>query len=231
MRYMFVFVTFLTVCSSVVYAGKEDESVKDYASRKTTELAKMQQRAEGHFDFTVAPLTLELLIADEYPKWQEKRYSHDKMVEKAKDFKSAYKDKLMAWLVVAFTGDWQSKGETSKKIPDDIAEYIFLENDKGKALPCESAEIPMMGSSVNTFNKLTVVQLKFSTILPDTKKSILEPWSHSNPKGTKKIKFVVGGLGLKNKEFEYEVPFSKWFLDAPPALKKLYYDAGIWKKP
>lgn len=198
------------------------DTIKKYSEKKRNELMLSQLKREGNFAFVVMPYSVEIAIANSYSDWEEKRYSYKKKILKAKEIKNVYKNILHAFLFINFTGEWDSKGKTSLKIPDDIAEYIFLENDKGKFVRCNRASISLMAGTVNMFNESTAIPLEFSLKCPQTNESIL--------KNTKKIKFKVGGLGFKNNKFEYEVPFSKLFSDAPESLKKIYYEIGLWKK-
>lgn len=79
-----------------------------------------------------------------------------------------------------------------------------------------------MGSIINVINTSSAISLEFPSRFPDTNESIFAY--------TEKIKFVVGGLGFKNNEFEYEIPLSNLFSNAPPEIKKIYYEIGLWKE-
>lgn len=194
----------------------------DYTKKKILEIILSGLKDEGNFKFTVVPLPLELLVAQQYDEWEEKRYTYDEMILKAKAVQKQYENSVHALLAIYFIGEWDSKGETSKKIPEDIAEYIFLENDKGKALRCSQAIVPLMGGTVNYINESSQIHLEFPLRLKNTNESIF--------KDSEKIKFVVGGLGFKDNEIEYRLPFSELFLDAPTNIKNIYYDIGIWEK-
>lgn len=211
---------------SIQQAPLGNIKAEEYSKDKIAEFMFSRKKREGNFSLFVIPVPIELLIANAYPRWKEKRYSYEEMVLKAqelkKEFKKAYGNNVRATLKISFAEDWDSEGKTSKKIPSDIAEYIFLENDRGKFVRCKKATVPPMGKVVNMFNKSSVIMLEFPTKLPDTNESIF--------KDAKKVKFVVGGLGFTNNKFEYELPFSKLFADAPPEIKKIYYGIGIWKK-
>ncbi len=195
----------------------------EYWKNKMREFFNSRMRVEGNFKFMVVPTPAEWLIVFTYPQWEEKRYTYKEKVKEARNFKKEGEKNIYAVLVISFIGDWDSKGETSKKIPEDIADYIFLENDKGKFVRCSNAEVPLFGGTINAFNKTFTTPLEFPSKFPDTKESIFAY--------TEKVKFVIGGLGFKNNEFEYKVPFSNLFSDAPPEIKEIYYDIGLWKRP
>jgi hypothetical protein len=196
-----------------------DTAAKGYHKTKMMEIAVT--RVEGNFSFAVMPFTLEYGIAMRYPEWKEKRYSYSRMVQESKDMISMMKNANVFYLVLNYTGDISSGGKTEIKIDKDIGEYIFLENDKGEYVQCRKADVPFL-SMVCYFNDSVALTLIFPTKFPDTGKSIF--------KNTKTLIVVVGGLGLKDNRFKFDLPFSMMFQDAPQHIKRLYYDTGLWKK-
>lgn len=189
-------------------------TVKDYWEHKTREL--MLIKKEGTFYVAVTPVPIELSIAQEYPKWEEKRYSVEEMIAQAMIMRDAGKDRLLAAINIGL--DKEGAGlATSMTVPDDISEYIFLENDAGKFVRCESAQLPIV-KAVNIFNQTVGISVGFSDPL------------HVVLGNTKSIKIVAGGLGLKDTAFIFRVPFSSMFGDAPPELRAIYNAIGVGGK-
>ena len=171
----------------------------------------------GNFRMSVVPMTRELVIAGEYPKWTEKRYDEAQMVELARADEGLYANAMYAVLTVVFVGDVLSSGRTQFELPADLADYIFLENDRGQAIRCSRATLPLM-HMVGPFTKQVNVELQFDGLTQDPE--FLR---------TKTLKFVVGGLEFENNQVVYRYPLSDLFADAPPELKRLYRAADVWR--
>lgn len=190
---------------------------EDYSNGKMVELMKKYIKIEGEFVYSLIPIPAEYLIAQSYPQWKEKRYDEKMMVSLSKGIITMYGNDFHAMLMIGFTGDWKS--DKDKKIPKDFAEYIFLENTNGEFTRCRKADIPMY-STINIVNKNASIHLVFPTELPDTSRLVTD--------GMDKIFVVVGGIGIKNNKFEFDMPISLLYLDAPKVLKDLYYNCGLW---
>lgn len=194
----------------------------EYFDNKWENFKKLGIKTEGNFSLIVRPMFIESVMGVLYYQWEEKRYSYDEIILKGKEFIKTYENRVFAILDLYFVGTMFSEGETSMKIPEDISEYISIENDSGRFLRCIETNISPWGCEVNAFNRSCIVLLVFPLKFPDTNESVFN--------NTDKIKFIVGGLGFKNNEFEYKVPFSQYYSDVPSNIKKFYYDLGIWKE-
>jgi len=194
-----------------------------YEPAKVLTLFKEHHHQQGNFLMGVVPMTTELWAAGFYPKWKEKRYTTPQMVERTQqDFLASAEDKLFARLVLFHHADVMvHKGEHSLTVPDDMADYVFLELDGRPAIRCSEAQIPLM-HLVGPFSKQVAVTLVFD--LPPGVADRLE-----NGKG--KVRFVVGGLGFENNTFDYPLPLRDLTDDAPPELKKVFKAIAAAPRP
>lgn len=187
-----------------------------YEPAKVLTLFKDHHRQHGNFLIGVVPTTTRLWAAGFYPEWTEKRYPLAKMVEQTRDkFVSVSTDKLFARLVLFHNADVMfNSGEHSLKVPDDIAEFIFLELDGQPPIRCSQAEIPLM-SLVGPFSKQVAVVLVFE--LPKGVAARVRS-------GKGSARFVVGGLGMPRgaNHFDYPLPFDALTNDAPVELQRLF---------
>jgi len=202
--------------------------IEKYASKLDYKLMLLHTKTEGNFLFYVAPIVPQHLLARTYLEYLEKRYSNERILKEAQLLIAPYKNKLPAVLLISFMGDWDSKGETSKTIPDDLADYLFLENDKGDYVHCLSAEIPFMENTVNIINDIASITLSFSLTYEKEgkKQSILE--------NTDYIEFVIGGLGFEDNRTRYDLPLftvTDEVLDIPESLKELFVNLGLTEYP
>lgn len=192
---------------------------EDYAHVKLKELARKYTKKEGEFSYSLVPVSSEQMIAQQYPKWKEKRYDEKMMSSNSKDIIAVNGNDFHVLLVITFVGDWTSGKD--KTIPSDLAEYVFLENTNGEFTRCRAADVPMF-SKINILNESVIIHLVFSTELPGTNRLLTD--------GMDKIIIVVGGVGIKNNKFEFDIPISSLYLDAPTVLKDLYYNSGLWER-
>jgi hypothetical protein len=188
----------------------------DYGVEKIKSLALAHRIEEGNFVLAVVPRTPQIDVALVYPSWEEKRYSAAERIAKSKEIARLHDNKLMAVVYVVFSGDIMSQGETSKQIPDDFAEYVFLENDRGDAVRCTSATLPLFRSA-GAMSREVKVDVEFADLKAPSGRSVLE--------GAKELRFVVGGLGFKSKTIRYAAPLRGLFGDAPRELRELF--AGV----
>ena len=196
-------------------------TIETYYNSKIQEIMKSHYKREGYFTFSVMPMTIEWMIGQSYSNWLEKRYTKEEMISKAKALIKESEGSIHVMLTIAYLGDWNTEGETSKIIPSDIAEYIFIENEQGEYVRCEEADSPLGRSTVGIYNEISNISLKFPDAISDTGKSIFN--------NSKKIRFVIGGLGFKDNQIEYDLPLSSLFLDSPQDVKEIYYEIGLWK--
>jgi hypothetical protein len=138
------------------------------------------------------------------------------MIAEAKNLATQAKGTLKAVLAISFTGDFTSEGRTDLKIPDDFAEYVFVENETGTYLPCVKAESPFLGGEVNPTNKTTIIALFFGV-------------TEAIYKGAETMIFTIGGLDLQDKTFKYQLPWSNHFQDCPAEIRDVLTRSGIWK--
>ena len=178
------------------------------------------QKHYDNFTLGVMPLSPEFIIASAYPHWVKKRLSYREMVQEAEKLATVFSGNLIASLDIFYMGDFSSKGKTSVDIRDDIKDYIFVENDRGKFVRCAKADVPPMGSPVNMINDSTTIQLCFP-IRDSEGETILDH--------TSTLTFVVDGLGLDKAEFRFQYPFTTYFESAPASFKRIYRDIGLWK--
>lgn len=190
---------------------------RTYSTDKIVAMVKDHLATNGNFRMSVVPMTRELVIASGYPKWAEKRYGEAKMVELARADEGLFVDSMYAMLTIVFVGDVFSSGRTQFEVPEDLADYIFLENDRGEAIRCSRATLPLM-RMVGPFTKQVNVELQFDGLARDP--DFLR---------TKTLKFVVGGMELESNEIVYRYPLTDLFDDAPPELQRLYRAAGVWR--
>jgi hypothetical protein len=190
---------------------------RTYSTDKIVAMVTDHLATNGNFRMSVVPMTRELAIAAEYPKWAEKRYGEAEMVELARAGEGLYADSMYAVLTIVFVGDVFSTGRTQFEVPEDLAEYIFLENDRGQAIRCSRTTLPLM-RMVGPFTKQVNVELQFDGLKRDP--DFLR---------TKSLKFVVGGMELESNEVVYRYPLTELFADAPAELQRLYRAAGVWK--
>lgn len=223
-KLLLVFLILATILPGASLASTKEE-IEDFSSTITMGMMLIHMKSEGNFRYCVIPITPQHLIAQNYPDYLDKRYSKEKILQKAKAVVAELEGKLVALFLLNFTGDFTSKGETSKEIPDDFNEYVFVENDKGDFVRCIKADIPLMGSVVNYINDSVAIPLTFSlTYEKDGKQfSILE--------NTEYIEFVVGGLGFKDNRFKYNLPLFKMIEQIPEPLKQLYTELGLQEYP
>jgi hypothetical protein len=166
------------------------QSAKEYSIQKTQAFMQENVNEEGFFRFVFFPLPVDYLVISWYSTWTEKRYSKERMISEAKNLAKQAKGTLNAILTISYTGDFTSEGRTELKIPDDFAEYVFVENETGTYFPCVKAESPFLGRVVNRSNKATVVALSFS--VTDALYNKAET-----------MIFTVGGLDLKDNTFNF----------------------------
>lgn len=195
------------------------EDPRLYYEQKIVALVRDHHVTNGNFTMSVVPMPQELAIAGEYPKWAEKRYSSAQMLEIIENDKAVYTGNVHAMLTVVFIGDIYSTGRTQFQIPDDIAEYVFLENDRGQAIRCTRAVLPLMRMP-GPFTQQVNVQLEFAGVTRE----------HADFFDTKSLKFVVGGLEFADNTVTYRYPLSDVFADAPEALRELYQSSGLWPR-
>ena len=192
------------------------KDARTYEPAKVLTLFKEHHRQRGNFLIGVVPTTTRLWAAGFYPEWTEKRYPIAKMVEQTREqFVSVATDKLFARLVLFHHADVMfHEGEHSLTVPDDLAEFVFLELDGQPPIRCSEAQIPLM-SLVGPFSKQVGVVLVF-----DLPKGVAE--RIRGGKGT--ARFVVGGLGMPSdaNHFDYPLPFDALTNDAPVELQRLF---------
>lgn len=193
------------------------DAPRDYFDKKILALTADHRVVEGNFTLNVLPVPLELHIAGQYREWEEKRLTPEQMLTEINAAAPAFSDSVFAMLTIMFVGDVLSPGRTQFEIPDDIAEYIFMENDRGEAIRCSRAILPLMHMP-GPFTKAVNVNLEFANIR-EQNPSFFE---------TKSLRFVVGGLDFRSNTVSYRYPFGDMFGDAPEALRTLYRDAGVW---
>jgi hypothetical protein len=190
---------------------------QQYYEQKIVAMVRDHHVTNGNFTMSVVPMPQELAIAGEYPKWAEKRWTDAQMLEQIEREKAAYAGNVHAVLTVVFVGDLYSTGRTQFQIPDDIAEYIFLENDRGQAVRCSRAVLPLMRMP-GPFTEQVNVQLEFAGVTRE----------HPDFLDTKSLRFVVGGLEFEQNAVVYRSPLSDLFADAPEVLRALYRSSGLW---
>jgi len=218
----------LSLVFFIIFTGSafasEKEEIEDYASGITSTLMVTHVKSEGNFRYCVVPAVPQYMIAYDYPGYLEKRYTKKQIIEKAKNIYDITKNKLRVIFLISFTGDWQSKGETEKEIPEDFAEYLFLENDKGDFVRCSKANIPMFNTA-NVINESVVVELEFPLYYEKNGEqvSILE--------NTEYIEFVIGGLGFKENRFRYKLPLYKMGENIPQLLNELFTELDLTEYP
>lgn len=205
-------------------ASIKDE-IENYVKTRSLVLVASHTKSEGHFKCFIVPAVPQDLLAHTYLEYLEKRYSKKIILQKTKELLIVGKDKLDAVFSINFIGDWQSKGETSKEIPDDFAEYLFLENDKEDFTRCTKTDIPFGGNIINTINNESIFRVTFALTYEKNGKqfSILED--------TEYIEFVVGGLGLKDNRFRYRLPLFVITKNTPQPLKELFIELGLSQYP
>jgi len=218
----------LVLAFSIVFTGSafasEKEEIEDYASAITLALMVTNMKSEGNFTYCVVPAVPQYIIAYDYQEYLEKRYTKKQIIEKVKSRLAVLEDKLSAVFFIGFAGDLQSKGETDKEIPEDFAEYLFLENDKGDFVRCSKANIPIL-NTVNVINESVVVELEFPLNYEKNGKQIpiLE--------NTEYIEFVIGGLGFKENRFRYKLPLYKMGENIPQLLNELFTELDLTEYP
>jgi hypothetical protein len=187
---------------------------KLYEQAKQLHLFRSHHVVQGNFLMSVVPVTHQLWAAGFYPQWAEKRYDTAQMVKLTRQFIDDSKDVLHARLVLYHHANVMVHGgEHSLKIPEDIADYVFLELDGFQPVRCKAADIPLMGGLVGPFSKQTAITLTFD--LPAGAAARLQS-------GRGAAKFVVGGLGFKDNTLRYDLPLSALTSDAPPELQRLF---------
>lgn len=171
--------------------------------------------ANGNFKMSVIPLPPIFQIAGQYRSWAEKRRDPAEMMVLADEVRAHNTDLLMASLTLIYVGDMFSSGRTSIDVPQDIADYVFLENDRGQAVRSSRAVLPLMRSA-GAMTKQVVVHFEFAGI----------ERSHPDFFDTESIRFVVGGLDLADHTITYRYPLDDVFADAPEAILKLHRPVG-----
>jgi hypothetical protein len=146
----------------------------------------------------------------------EKRYSKDRMIVEARKLAEQSKGTLKAVLAISFTGDFTSEGRTEVRIPEEFAEYVFVENESGIYLPCVKAEGPLMRAAVNATNKTAIIALSFGV-------------TEALYKNAETMIFTIGGLGIQDNTFTYQLPWSAHFQDCPAEIRDVLVRSGIWK--
>ncbi len=214
-RFFQIFIMFFTANQFLISQFGYDA----YVSLKMEELMKKYVKYEDNFVISLIPIPAEYLIAQSYSQWEEKRYNEKMMINSSKEIIKMYGNDFHAMLVVGFTGDWNSNKD--KNIPNDFSEYLFLENSKGKYTRCKEADVPII-SKVNFINKSVSIHLTFSTELEGESKLVTDD--------TESIFVVIGGLGFKDNKFEFKLPISTIYNDAPSKLKKLFISSGLWDR-
>ena len=209
-RFILIGVLVVTACAAY------SQSAKDYSAQATQQLMRENLKEEGLFRYVVVPLPIDFLVITQYATWIEKRYSKERMIAEAKTLAEQAKGTLRAILLISFTGDFMSKGRTELKIPDDFAEYVFVENETGTYFPCAKADVPLMGGTVNSISDSTQVSLDFNV-------------TDALYEGAKTMRFTIGGLELQDKTFEYQLPYSSNFQDCPKEIREILISSGIWK--
>ncbi len=195
-----------------------DESIQEYTGNKFSELVSMQMEKEKHFGYTATPIPLEFAIITTYPKWIEKRYKEDQMLKAIEELKSEYQNYFPVNFWIYYTGDWNSKGKTEVKIPDDFEEYLFLENAEGDYVRTSEAKIPFIGKKINYMNDSSTILILFENadeILADSDKVVI----------------VIGGVDLRKTKFTYSFPFSQYYQDAPQSRNRdfLIHGCLYWR--
>ena len=195
------------------------EDPRDYLDQKIIAMFMDHHATNGHFKFSVVPITPELWVAGEYPQWSEKRFTPQQMEQRVDEQLPIFDDSVLAILTIVFVGDLFSTGRVQFEVPEDICEYIFLENDRGQSLRCSRATLPLMRMP-GPFTKQVNIDVEFGNLRS------AEPDFFD----TKSLKFVVGGLDFRHNEITYPYPLSDLFGDAPEALRALYRATGIWSR-
>jgi hypothetical protein len=192
------------------------QTASEYSIQKTQAFMQENVKEEGLFRYAFFALPVDSLVISWYPTWAEKRYSKDRMIAEAKKLAEQAKGTLNAALAIAFTGDFTSEGRIEVRIPKDFAEYVFVENESGTYLPCVKAEGPLMGGAVNATNKTAIIALQFGV-------------TEALYKNAETMIFTIGGLGLQDKTFTYQLPWSSHFQDCPAEIRDVLVRSGIWK--
>jgi len=205
-----VAVLILLACNAFSQSGK------DYATQKTKALLLDNLKESGLFPYEVVPLSVEYTVIGWYPTWVEKRYSKQRMIAEAKAIADQDRGTVKALMTISFTGDFTSEGRTELKIPDDFAEYVFVENEKGNDFPCVKVDISPMGRTINSLNRTCVIVLTFSV-------------TDDLYRGAESIIFTVGGLDLGDNVFKYRLPFSLDYQDCPEEIREVLVESGIWQ--
>lgn len=185
-----------------------------YYRVKMLHLVRDGHVTQDNFFMAAVPITPELWAAAMYPKWAEKRYDAAKMADLTRAFATSSRTELIAQLGVFHHGDlFANGGEHSKTLPDDLAEYVFLEIEGMAAIRAREVRIPLMEHVIGAFSKQSTVELVFD--LPAGAADRLA-------RGPGQVKIVVGGLGFREKTMSYALPLSTITSDAPRELKALY---------
>jgi len=221
------FIVALLLASILVgstYASITDE-IEEYTGNLLASLMLTHTKIEGNFLFSIIPMTPQYLLAQTYPEYLEKRYSQERILKESRLLIAPYETILPAGLLVSLMGDWDSKGETSKTIPEDLSEYLFVENDSGDYARCLSADIPFMENTVNVISDTASIAVKFSLSYErgGKQESILE--------NTEYIEFVIGGIGFKDNRIRYELPLFVITEDLPEPLRELFIELGLTEYP
>jgi hypothetical protein len=207
-----VLIVILAIIAHAVLA----EDTKDYGLRKTQEIMLSNLKKEGAFGCIALPLSVEYLIIGWYPTWLEKRYTEKRMIAEAKQIAEQSKGVLKALLLISYVGDSTSQGRAELNIPEDLAEYVFVENESGIFFPCIEAYVSPLRRTVNALNETTPVALSFKVT-----QALFE--------NAQTLIITVGGLGFQDKTFRYSLPLSSAFQDCPKEIREVFIHSGIWK--
>ena len=210
-------ITFITLFILLFGGLIYSDTVEDYFDKKSNELLHEYMHQEELFAYSLIPMPYEYQIIYEYTEWQKKRHSKEKMVEKAQALLNSqlHKENLLFQFMIQYTGDLFSEGKTEVDFPDDLQEYIFLENDSGDYVRCNklAGNIVEYGSvgatSLIESGDLTIQfpkKLNKNTLITDN---------------TNYIKVVFEVSDLDKNEFVYIVPLSEKWSDMPEEVKNI----------
>jgi TonB family protein len=106
----------------------------------------------------------QLHIATESIGWMQKRLSEAEIRLAISGATDIYKNSIPALVDLRLSED--AEPGFSFKVPKDIKDYLFLENDTGDFVRCSEASIPALGL-VNLINPSVTLTVAFPSELPD----------------------------------------------------------------
>ncbi len=203
------YLRFLTLFLFLLFVG-QSYGYNAYLNKKLQKIINKGTVNLGDYTVISIPISYKFTLISTYYDYKKQGLEEREIILRLrKEFREWQRTGFPFVIVFLYKGN---KRETGVLVPDDLADYVYLENTRGVKGRIKFQKVPIK-RALNAYNRKVIVNLIFSTIDKDGNFLL------NTSRLTLHIKDIIPGYS--DVKISYPYPCRIDFSDAPPEIKRL----------